>query len=55
VTRHGFRLVEIRYCELDYANGHGSQWKRVQLLVNGALSAWIPRFSQTMVAVFEKV
>jgi 2-polyprenyl-3-methyl-5-hydroxy-6-metoxy-1,4-benzoquinol methylase len=54
VTRHGFRLAAIKYCELDYAEGHGSAWKRVQLRVNAKISTWAPKFSQTMVAVFER-
>jgi len=53
-SRYGFRLVTVRYCQFDYAAGHGSRWKRVQLRVDEALSARFPRFSQTMVAVFEK-
>lgn len=55
VTRHGFRLNSIQYCDLDYTNGHGSVWKRRQLAINAQLSTWCPRFSQTMVAVFDKV
>jgi SAM-dependent methyltransferase len=55
VTRHGFRLVEVRYCELDYTTSHGSGWKRAQLFINATLSSLMPFFSQTMVAVFEKV
>jgi SAM-dependent methyltransferase len=55
VIRHGFRLVSLQYCSLDYADGHGSAWKRAQLSVNGRLSTWLPRFSQTMVAVFARV
>lgn len=55
VSRHGFRLLTIKYCELDYAGGHGSHWKRAQLRINTKLSSWVPEFSQTMVAVFEKV
>lgn len=54
-SRHGFTLVEVRYCELDYAEGHGSRWKRAQLAVNAKLSSRVPRFSQTMVLVLEKV
>lgn len=53
-SRHGFRLVEVKYCELDYAAGHGSPFKRSLLAVNARLSQWLPRFSQTMVMVFEK-
>ena len=55
VTRHGFRLTNIMYCDLAYADGHGTAWKRMQLALNKRLSAWSPRFSQTMVAVFDKV
>jgi SAM-dependent methyltransferase len=55
VTRHGFRLVTVKYCELDYAADHGNGLKRAQLALNAKLSSWIPRFSQTMVVVFEKV
>jgi 2-polyprenyl-3-methyl-5-hydroxy-6-metoxy-1,4-benzoquinol methylase len=55
VTRHGFKMVTVKYCELDYAENHGGRMKRAQLAVNAKLSTWIPRFSQTMVAVFEKV
>src|SRR5579862_4346514 len=51
VTRHGFRLVTVMYCELAYAEHHGSAWKRSQLALNAKLSSWFPRFSQTMVAV----
>jgi 2-polyprenyl-3-methyl-5-hydroxy-6-metoxy-1,4-benzoquinol methylase len=54
-SRHGVRLVEVKYCELDYTEGHGSRSKRAQLTINAKLSSWLPRFSQTMVAVFEKV
>jgi 2-polyprenyl-3-methyl-5-hydroxy-6-metoxy-1,4-benzoquinol methylase len=55
VTRHGFRLVEVKYCELDYACAHGDRWKRAQLAINAKLSSLMPFFSQTMVAVFQKV
>ena len=55
VTRHGFRLSSIKYCDLDYADRHGSAWKRTQLAMNAKLSALAPRFSQTMVAVFDKI
>jgi predicted SAM-dependent methyltransferase len=55
VTRHGFRLVRVQYCELAYAAAHGSRWKRGQLAVNRRLSSVVPRFSQTMVVVFQKV
>jgi SAM-dependent methyltransferase len=52
-SRFGFRLVETHYCDLDYAEGHGSKWKRLELRINSRLSALVPRFSQTMVLVFE--
>jgi SAM-dependent methyltransferase len=55
VIRHGFRLVSLQYCSLHYADEHGSAWKRAQLAVNGRLSTWLPRFSQTMVAVFARI
>jgi len=53
-SRHGFRLVEVKYCELDYAEGHGTWSKRTQLAINAKLSSWLPQFSQTMVLIFEK-
>jgi len=55
VTRYGFRLLAIKYCEFDYVEGHGSRSKRAQLFINTKLSCLIPQFSQTMVAVFEKI
>lgn len=55
VTRHGFRLAALKYCELDYTVSHGGRAKRTQLAVNAWLSSRLPRFSQTMVAVFQKV
>lgn len=55
VIRHGFRLASLQYCSLHYADGHGNTWKRRQLAVNARLSTWLPRFSQTMVAVFAKI
>jgi SAM-dependent methyltransferase len=55
VSRHGFRLVEINYSDLDYTSEHGTRWKRTLLGINSRLSSWVPRFSQAMIAVFEKV
>ena len=55
VTRHGFRLKRIYYSDLDYAEGHGTRWKRLQLAVNSKISSFVPRFSQAIIAVFEKV
>jgi SAM-dependent methyltransferase len=52
-SRFGFRLVDLQYCDLDYAEGYGSRWNRAQLKVNSMLSGAVPRFSQTMVLVFE--
>ena len=54
-SRHGFRLHEIKYCELDHTAGHGAFWKRAQLAVNARLSRAVPRFSQTMALVFDRV
>lgn len=55
VRRHGFRLASVEYCELDYAEGFGGRLKRGQLKINAKLSSWAPRFSQTMVVIFDRV
>ena len=55
ISRHGFKLSNLEYCELDYSEEYGSRSQRAQLRVNARLSAWCPRFSQTMVAVFERI
>jgi len=54
-TRYGFRILAIKYCEFDYAGAHGGRLKRAQLRINTKLSSWMPEFSQTMIAVFEKI
>jgi SAM-dependent methyltransferase len=55
VSRHGFRLKKIIYSDLDYAEGHGSRWKRIQLAINSKASSLAPRFSQAIIAIFEKI
>jgi SAM-dependent methyltransferase len=55
VSRHGFRLKDVYYSDLDYAAGHGTRGKRMLLALNRRLSSLSPRFSQAMIAVFEKV
>ncbi|MDA9503260.1 class I SAM-dependent methyltransferase [Bradyrhizobium sp. CCBAU 11357] len=54
VCRHGFRLRQIIYSDMQYAQGHGSRSKRVKLFINSKISSMIPRFSQAMIAVFDR-
>jgi SAM-dependent methyltransferase len=53
-SRHGFVLRRTLYCDLDYTLGHGSRLKRAELAINRKVSGALPRFSQTMVLVFDK-
>jgi hypothetical protein len=55
VSRHRFRLKQILYSDLDYAPNHGTVLKRLLLSLNSRMSSMAPRFSQTMVAVFDKM
>lgn len=54
VSRHGFKVERIEYCDFEYAPLHGSTVKRAMLRFNAQLSAALPHLSQVMVAVCQK-
>jgi SAM-dependent methyltransferase len=55
ISRHGFQISSIHYCNFEYAPEHGSIFKRMQLSINAWACGALPRFAQTIVAICRKV
>jgi 2-polyprenyl-3-methyl-5-hydroxy-6-metoxy-1,4-benzoquinol methylase len=54
LSRYGFRVEQIAYCDFAYTATHGSFWKRAQLSANSWLTSAIPQFAQVIILICTK-